>query len=261
MKHKPPKRLEKQSFFTWIVSAAVILFFINSMQQANVSFEGFIKGFPNMLKFLSEGFPPDISKLDVIGVSLIETFQMAFAGTVIGTIIALPLAVLASPSQTPISILKWPARAFIALFRTVPDLVWALIFVISVGLGPFAGTLAIVVDTVGFCGRFFSEAMEEVDKRPQEALIAIGASKFSKTVCAVIPNAFPSFVNTSLFALEKATRSSVILGLVGAGGIGLQLKVSMDLFQYDRASLIILLMFILVLSVEKTSMIIRKKVM
>ena len=130
----------------------------------------------------------------------------------------------------------------------MPDLVWALIFVIAVGLGPFAGTLAIAVDTVGFCGRFFAEAMEDVDKGPTEALRAQGVRRFDTIFCAVMPAAMPSFITTSLFALEKSTRSSVILGLVGAGGIGIELKVAMDLFDYPRAATIILMIFALVVA-------------
>ena len=130
-----------------------------------------------------------------------------------------------------------------------------------VGLGPFAGTLAIMIDTIGFCGRFFAEAMEEVDKGPQEALEALGASRMGTIFCAVIPAALPSFVNTALFSLEKATRSSVVLGLVGAGGIGIELKVSMDMFMYSEASTIIILIFGLVLLVEQGSSRLRKMVM
>jgi phosphonate transport system permease protein len=132
----------------------------------------------------------------------------------------------------------------------VPDLVWALLFVATVGLGAVAGTMTIVIDTIGFCGRFFAEAIEESDKEPQEALSAIGASRLSILLGAVLPDVMPSLINTSLFALEKAIRSSVVLGLVGAGGIGQELKVAFDLFQYRSASSIILVIFLIVLVME-----------
>jgi phosphonate transport system permease protein len=119
--------------------------------------------------------------------------------------------------------------------------------------------LAIVIDKIGFCGRFFAEAMEEADRGPQEALSAMGAGRFSLIMCSVFPAAMPSFINTSLFSLEKATRSSVILGLVGAGGIGIELKVAMDLFNYDEAATIILAIFALVVLVERVSSFLRKK--
>jgi phosphonate transport system permease protein len=148
----------------------------------------------------------------------------------------------------------------VALFRTVPDLVWALLFVIAVGLGPFAGTLALVADTIGFCGRFFAEAMEEAEDGPQEALMALGASRLGVVASAVIPAVLPSMINSSLFALERAVRSSVVLGLVGAGGIGIELKVAFDMFQYDLAGTIILAIFALVLAVERLSAWARRRI-
>lgn len=237
----------------------VLALVVVSFGGAEVSVGKFFEGLPKIGKFLSEAFPPSFERIDSILAATLETFQMALAGSILGVILSLPLAILSSTRQTPHFLAQWVARGFIALFRTVPDLVWAIIFVISVGLGPFAGMLAIMVDTMGFCGRFFSEAMDETDKRPQEALIAIGARKISTIVCAVLPAAMPSFVNTSLFALEKAVRSSVVLGLVGAGGIGLELKVSLSFFRYDTALTIILIMFVLVVGVERLSLFVRKR--
>lgn len=204
--------------------------------------------------------PPSLKRLDRVLLSLLQTFQMAMVGTALGVCVSLPLAVFAAKSQTPHPILYFTSRAAIALFRTVPDLVWALFFVATVGLGPFAGTLALMVDTMGFCGRFFAEAMEEVDTGPLEALAALGATRMGRICCAVIPAAFPSLINSALFSLEKATRSSVVLGLVGAGGIGIELKVSMDMFEYSEAATIILSIFVLVLIVERFSSALRQRI-
>ena len=179
----------------------------------------------------------------------------------LGLVFSLPLAILAARGLSPHPVVYYAVRSLISLFRTVPDLVWALFFVIAVGLGPAAGTLAIMIDTIGFCGRFFAEAMEETDKGPREALTALGASRIGVVFSAVVPQAMPSFINTALFSLEKSTRSSVVLGLVGAGGIGLELKVAMDLFQYSTASTIILCIFLLVLVVEQASTWLRGRVL
>lgn len=118
-----------------------------------------------------------------------------------------------------------------------------------------------MIDKIGFCGRFFAEAMEETDRGPQEALRALGAGRVSTIVASVVPAAMPSFVNTALFSLEKATRSSVILGLVGAGGIGIELQVSMDMFRYAEASTIIIAIFLLVVSVEQCSAWLRRRML
>ena len=256
-----PIRFPRPSAFSFVLYAVGVAFFVLSMQATDFSPSEFVRGFPYLVDLVSEMFPPSLRRVDAVALSLLETFQMALVGTVFGVIFSLGLGIFACKSQTPNRVLYYLSRNLIALFRTVPDLIWALFFVIMVGLGPFAGTLAIMIDTIGFCGRFFAEAMEEVDKGPQEALQALGASRIGTVFCAVIPAALPSFVNTALFSLEKATRSSVVLGLVGAGGIGIELKVSMDMFMYAEASTIILLIFGLVLIVEQLSSRLRRMIL
>jgi len=256
-----PDRFERVGPVAFTAWALALAFFVWSLQGTGASLTDFVEGFPQMGRLVGEMLPPSTARLEAVGLALLETFQMALVGTVVGVLISVPVAVLATPHLSPHPAVYHAARTLIAFCRTVPDLVWALLFVVSVGLGPFAGTLAIVVDKIGFCGRFFAEAMEEVDRGPQEALSAMGASRASIILCAVIPAALPSFINTSLFSLEKATRSSVILGLVGAGGIGIELKVAMDLFSYDEAATIILAIFALVLVVERASVLIRRRVL
>jgi phosphonate transport system permease protein len=209
--------------------------------------------------FLAQMFPPDFSRIDRIALKLLETLQMAVAGAALGLFFAVPFAILATDRLSPHPLLRHTARAIIALFRTIPDLVWAIFFIIMVGLGPAAGVLAILVDKIGFAGRFFAEAMEEADTGPQDALRAIGASRMGIIFSAIFPACLPSFTATSLFALEKAVRGSAALGLVGAGGIGVDLKVAFDLFNYDEALTIILMLFALVLIVEQGSGWIRSK--
>ena len=256
-----PSRFELPSF-RWVVLFAVFSWvIIDSFKGAGVSLTELAAGIPHMYDLLQEMFPPKFDRVDAIGLALLETFQMAVAGTVLGVVFSFPLAVFATRSLTPNRFLYQGSRFLVSLFRTVPDLIWALLFVVSVGLGPFAGALALMVDTMGFCGRFFAESMEEVEWSPCEGLTAIGAGKLSILFCAVVPSALPSFVNTVLFSLEKATRSSMVLGLVGAGGIGIELKVAMDMFRYDEAATIMLLIFILVIVVEQASSAIRRKVM
>lgn len=256
-----PDRFERPGLGTFAAYLVAVLVIVWSAGGAGWSFADLIAGMPSIADFLSRSWPPDISRMETLGKALIETFQMAIIGTLTGVILSIPLAILAARKLLGSHILSTIARAFIALFRTVPDLVWALIFVISVGLGPFAGTLALMIDTMGFCGRFFAEAMEDVDQGPREALTAIGARKIDIVACAIIPAALPSFITTSLFALEKATRSSVVLGLVGAGGIGLELKVAMDMFEYPLAATIIIMVFILVVIVEQIGALVRRNIL
>ena len=256
--HAPPSRLERPSAAMFALYVGAGAFLIFSFYGSNVSPAKFVDGLPHMARTVGEMFPPSLERLRSISAAMLETFQMAFAGTVVGVVLSIPLAIVAARTLTPHLGLYYAARWVIAVFRTVPDLVWALLFVVTVGLGPFAGMLALVVETIGFCGRFFAEAMEEADKGPQEALSALGAGKSEIVFSAVLPSAMPSMINSTLFALEKATRASVVLGLVGAGGIGIELKVAMDMFQYDQASTIIIGIFLLVLMVEAGSSALRR---
>ncbi|MEM5582336.1 phosphonate ABC transporter, permease protein PhnE [Roseibium sp. AS2] len=260
-----PSRVDRPGALQFTVYVALTAFVLWSFQGAGWSFSALMSGGPAMADFLYRTWPPSLERLPQLSEALVETFQMALAGTIIGVIVSLPLAILAAKSlsrQTLVSrVFYSTSRLLIAFFRTVPDLVWALVFVITVGLGPFAGMLAIAIDTIGFCGRFFAESMEDVEKGPSEALTAAGAGRFDTIFCAVVPAAMPSFITTALFALEKATRSSVVLGLVGAGGIGIELKVAMDFFDYQLAMTIILMIFVLVLLVERLGSIARSRIL
>ena len=256
-----PSRFERPSIVKIILLFLFACFLVESFRAAEVSLRSLIEGIPYMGEMFSEMLPPDFSRGRAISIALLQTFQMAFVGAFLGIVISIPLAICASKSHSPNSIVYYISRLLVSLFRTVPDLIWALVFVIAVGVGPFAGTLALMIDTIGFCGRFFAEAMEEVPKEPQEGLTAIGASRLSVIFCAVFPAALPSIINSSLFSIEKATRSSVVLGLVGAGGIGVELSVAMNTFHYAQAASIILCILVLVLIVENISQRIRRKVM
>lgn len=248
-----PPRATRPSPLGFAMTVGCVAFALVSLGHVGLSVERLVGGLPSIGRMLEQMFPPDLSRASAIGAALLETFQMAVVGTAIGVVLSVPLAIGAARGLSPGPVTYVLCRTVVAFFRTVPDLVWALVFVIAVGLGPAAGTLAIAIDTVGFCGRFFAEAMEESDQGPREALGALGANRTGIIACAVLPQVMPSFVATSLFALEKATRSSVVLGLVGAGGIGMELKVAMDLFSYDTAATVILAVFALVLVVEQVS--------
>lgn len=248
----PPRfsRLSPMSFALFIGAASLVLV---SIGQVAPSIGQMAEGVPNLVDLVSRMAPPntDPAFLQRVFWRILETFQIALAGAVIGIAISLPVAWISARGVGPFGNAgAFLTKAFVSFLRTVPDLVWALLFVATVGLGAVAGTMTIVVDTVGFCGRFFAEAMEDSEKEPQEAISAIGGNRLSILFGAIIPDVMPSLINSSLFALEKAVRSSVVLGLVGAGGIGQELKVAFDMFQYRNASTIILVIFAIVLGME-----------
>jgi len=220
-----------------------------------------VRGTPHLVRIVDEMLPPSFARWESVASLTLETAGMAATGASIGIGAALVLAPLASRAHSPHPLVHFAARGLVSFFRTVPDLVWAVLFVASVGLGPKAGVLTIVVDTIGFCGRFFADAMEESDPGPQEALRAAGAGRLGVLAAAVLPAALPSLVATSMFALEKAVRASVVLGLVGAGGIGIELKAAMDMFEYAEATTIILAVFALVVTVEQVSARVRRRIL
>ncbi|MDF1586894.1 phosphonate ABC transporter, permease protein PhnE [Marinimicrococcus flavescens] len=236
-------------FVTLVTLGALIL---ASMGQVAPSPRQLASGVPGMVDLVGRMMPPSTEPgfLWRVTVRIVETFQIALVGAAIGIVLSLPIAWLGARGVSPLGRGSYLVKALVSLLRTIPDLVWALLFVATVGLGAVAGTMTIMVDTIGFCGRFFAEAMEDAEKEPQEALSAMGAGRGSILAGAILPDIMPSLINSSLFALEKAVRSSVVLGLVGAGGIGQELKVAFDLFQYRNASTIILVIFLIVLAME-----------
>ncbi|AXF57909.1 phosphonate ABC transporter, permease protein PhnE [Salicibibacter kimchii] len=254
-----PKRFKLPSPPMILITIGGLILFILGLGSMEMSVDRFFSGIVNMFHFIISAFPPDLERLQTALVAMYETFQIALVGTVFGVILSLPIALLASRNTTPHPAIGYVAKGFISLLRTVPDLIWALIFVISVGLGPFPGMLTIMVDTIGFCGRFFSERIEEMEKGPIEAVQSTGSNQTGVIFGSVLPLGVPSFVGTSLFAVEKAIRGAVVLGLVGAGGIGVELSVAMTMRQFDEALMMILLILVVVIIVEQCSTYIRKK--
>lgn len=257
--HLPP-RFRNPSLLTWILAIVFFAFLVHGVAATDLTVERLGMGLENLIRFFAQAFPPDIQRWESIAMAMLETFEMAIVGTTIGVFFSVPLALLVSRNTTPHPLLSMATRGVVSVMRTVPDLIWALIFIICVGLGPLAGILTIAVDTIAFCTRFFSERVEELDKGPIEALQATGATRLGVNAGAVLPASLPSFVATSLFSVEKAIRSAVVLGLVGAGGIGIELSTSMQLMRYDEALTIILTILVVVITVEQISGFIRRKI-
>ncbi|MDF3313362.1 phosphonate ABC transporter, permease protein PhnE [Rhodococcus sp. T2V] len=217
------------------------------------------EGAVNMEEFLSRLFPPDFSKIDVIIELLLETLQMAIVGTVLGALLSLFVAFAAATNIAP-TWLYYPARWVMNIIRSVPDLVFALMFVSAVGLGPFAGILAMTLGSLGSIGKIFAEAMESVDPGPIVAMQAVGASKRQVVQYGILPQAAPMLVSYTLLLFEGNVRGATILGLVGAGGIGLELTTAMRMYNYGHLSAIIICIIVLVTAIDQVSALIRKKI-
>ena len=250
-----PARLERPSALAFLGYAAGIVIVVWCFAGAGFSLEKMATAPPRFADFIDRAFPPNLAPDTLVrqGWKMVETLQIALAGAVLRVILSVPIALLAARGLIAAPWISQVIRTILGFIRAVPDIAWALVFVVAVGLGPFAGMLAIMVDTIGFCGRFFADDMEAADKGPAESLTATGARKTDVVVCATIPAATPAFISTSLYALEKAVRSSTILGLVGAGGIGIELKVGFDLFDYPTAMTVILMIAVVVIGIEYLS--------
>jgi len=219
-------------------------------------------------RFVAGAWPPrlDPEFLRFLARPVAETVQISVMGTVIAVIIGFPLGLLATASLAWRGILhertlgRWVgfvpyalARALLSLFRSIPEYVWALVFVRAVGLGPFAGVLALGVAYGGMLGKVYSEILEAVDPRPLEALHAAGARRWGVALYGLLPEALPHLVSYTLYRWECAIRASAIMGFVGAGGLGQQVELAMRMFQFDEVLTLLGVLLVLVGAVDLVS--------
>lgn len=207
-----------------------------------------------MLAFAGHVFiVPNWGYLPQLLAKMLETIEMTFLATMIALLVSMPLGVLAARNATPHVLVYRLVRDMLSLMRALPELVWALVFVSAVGLGPLPGVMALSLVTIGFMGKFFAEAIEVVDQKAVEGVRAHGASWLQVRLFAMLPQALPDFVGTVMYILDHNLRAAAILGLVGAGGIGYDIVMSMRLFQYDRLLLIALSIYLVVTALDRAS--------
>ena len=218
-----------------------------------------ITGIHGMADIIRRATPPDFSRLPDMLWPALETVDIAIFGTFAGVCMAVPLAVLAAANVTPSRLVYYLSRAIIGVARSVPDLVWALLFVTAVGLGPFPGALALSVHSVGMLGRLCAETIENMDMAPIDALSLTGANRLQVFTHGVVPTVLPAFLGIALYRLDENIRSSLVLGFVGAGGIGFQLLTAMNLFDYRVVSLLLLMTFVIVIAAERMSAALRAR--
>lgn len=215
-------------------------------------------GWANLVMLGDMAFPLDFRVLDVAWLGIRETLHIAFLGTMLGTLLALPLAVLASRNLFP-SYVGVPARSFLAAIRVMPSLLWAILFVIVVGLGPLAGVLATGLYTIGFLGKLQYEAIEGLPREPFEAMEAMGATRIQTLVHVVLPEAANALLSHTLFLFEYNVRHSSVIGVVGAGGIGYYLMGYLRFFQYDKVLVLLGCIFLVVLAIDAGSRQLRRR--
>lgn len=218
----------------------------------------FVKGIPNLMVIAEEMSQVDPSLLGTAFWSMMETIQMAFVGTIVGVAISLPLSILAARNLNS-KFVYVPVRGLLAAIRTFPSILWAILFVIMVGLGPFAGILAIIMYTIGFMSKLQYEAIEAIDSDPMEAVGAIGVSKLQLVRYVVVPESAPHLLSQLLYMFDYNVRQTSILGLVGAGGIGFYIINYIKFFEYGKAAVFMLVVLVTVLIIDWISVKIRDR--
>jgi phosphonate transport system permease protein len=242
-----------------VLLLGLILIVVQSALVVRARPQDLITGAYGMADIIRRAMPPDFTAISKIWWPTLETVDIAIFGTVGGVVMAIPLAILAAINVTPSRTLYYIARGIIGFARSVPDLVWALLFVTAVGLGPFPGALALSVHSIGMLGRLFAETIEHMEMAPIDALSLTGARRVQVFTHGVIPSILPSLLGISLYRLDENIRSSLVLGFVGAGGIGFELLSAMSLFQYRLVSLYLIVTFVLVIAAERLSALVRAR--
>lgn len=241
------------------ILVGLIIVVIVSAELTDFSFEKIIRNGHQFTAILAAMIPPNWEYAQEVIKPLKETIQMSLLGSIIGSILAVPFAILASVNVNHNKPLLLTIRFLLSLVRTLPTLIIALIATFVFDLGPFAGTIAIAIFTLGIVAKMIYEKIETVDMGPFEALEALGATKLKAFLSAIIPQILPAYLSNCLYCFEVNVRYAAILGYVGAGGIGLILNEKIGWREYDKVGMMLFMLFVTVVIIEYLSKYIRGK--
>lgn len=251
--------LRRPSWGTVAGSAVILVLVAGSAVASEISVPALVNGVPNILDFVGRMFPPDLSVLGEAALLMVETLGIAVFGTAVGVLFAIPIGLLAARNLYPERWLHLPWRTGINFARAVPELLWALLFVSAVGLGPLAGTLAIALASAAGMGRLFGDIFESADLRAWDAVSATGASRLQRISWVILPENVPTLSSYTLLVLDSNVRAASLLGLVGAGGIGTLLTERLRLFRYGEVLTIVLVILIVVVVLDRVSARLRRR--
>lgn len=236
---------------TPLMIVAALAIFIFGLVDLDFSPSRLIAGVSQLGWISMMMLPPDPgSSLPAYLIALGETLSIALLGTTIAAIAALPVSLLAARNVVPSAIFRFPVRRFLDSIRGVDTLIWALVWINVVGLGPFAGVLAIAIADFGAFGKLFSEAIEAADRKEVEGIRAAGGGKLHEIRFGLMPQVLPVIAGQVLYFIESNTRSATIIGIVGAGGIGLQLAEQIRVLEWQKVSFLILMILVAVAAID-----------
>lgn len=247
---------------TAVAIAAIVLgLFVFGLVWLGFSFSSLVQGAGRLGIILQFMFPPTAGDLFPVYVkALAQTLSIAFLGTMLAALLAFPLSFLAARNVVSQRLIHFLTRRWFDTLRGVDTLIWALIFINVVGLGPFAGILAVAMSDLGAFGKLFSEAIETADRKQVEGVIAAGASKLHEVRFGIVPQVLPIFLSQILYYFESNTRSATVIGIVGAGGIGLYLSNEINQQNWDHVSFIIIMILIAVALIDFVSSHLRRSI-
>lgn len=246
------------SVYKWVSGLLALLILAWAWNGAEMDPLLLVRDSANMWVLLSDFMPPDFTEWQLYTEEMIVTLQIALWGTLLAIVAAVPFGILSSDNLVPAWVYQ-PIRRLMDASRAINELVFAMLFVVAVGLGPFAGVMALFIHTTGVLAKLFSEAVEAIEHQPVEGVRATGANAIHEVIFGVIPQVLPLWVSYSLYRFESNLRSATVLGIVGAGGIGVVLWESIRGFQFPEAAAIIIIIIVSVTAVDMTSSIIRKR--
>ena len=246
-----------------VVGYPFALFFsIFSFFQVGFNIDDFKRNCENRKLVTDTLFDPKWDwAIENASLALLETIQIAILASILGCFIALPLSFYASRATNQTTFTYVVYKSFLNFIRTIPDLFWAMLFTVAVGLGPFAGVLALVMFSLAIMGKLLSETIDSIDLGPLEAAKASGAKHTQAVFTSALPQILPNFTAYFLYIFELCIRASVILGLVGAGGVGRIIETQRIFLRFDRISPIIVLILIAVIAIEQFSVWLRRKIL
>ena len=253
-----PRSPARERLFRWVVGCLVAFLLVWSWNPAEMfRWINLFTDAGNMAEFAKGFMSPNFRYWDIYLADMVVTVQIAIWGTFLSVVFGIPFAILSSSNVCPVWIVQ-PVRRLMDACRAINEIVFALLFVVAVGLGPFAGVMALFVHNLGVVAKLFSEAVEAIDPRPVEGIRATGASKLQEIIFGIIPQVTPHWISFGLYRFETNVRSATVLGIVGAGGIGQLLWENIRSFAYAETAAIMVIIIVSITLIDMLSQQLRK---
>lgn len=253
-----PKRSARHYLMTALAAGVLIAAHVWAWHGIGMDWQKLAQSLPAMYDFLSRTVPPDLQVTPTVLAAALETLQIALIGTTGGALLAFPLGFLAARNVAH-PWLRSAVRTLLNAIRSIPLLLYALFFVAAVGLGPLAGTLAMIIYSSGMLGKFYSEAIEAIEPGPVEGIESVGATRLQAFRYGILPQVLHHFLAYTLYRFELNFREGTILGLVGAGGIGFYVTLYMRSFQYHKIATAVLIILVMVALIDLLSSYLRRR--